>query len=84
MEIDEHYEVVDKTHKRVYHVDLIDSSHPCDYHYTKWEKMPCIHMMRVLHWLQEDWRVWAFVGDEYLLFQLTCRNLNENELLLWL
>ena len=28
--------------------------------------------------------MWAFVGDEYLLFQLTCRDLNEKELLLWL
>ena len=81
---DEHYEVVNKTHKRVYHVDLNDSSHPCDCHYTKWEKMSCIHVMRVFHWLQEYWRVWAFVGDEYLLFQLTCRDLNEKELLLWL
>ena len=83
-----YYEVVDKAHKRVYHVDLNDSDQPCDCHYTKWEKMPCIHVMRVLHWLQEYWRVWAFVGDEYRqeMVQLTCRDLNESEkeLLLWL
>ena len=78
-----YYEVVDKAHMRVYHVDLNNSDQPCDCHYTKWEKMPCIHVMRVLHWLQEYWRVWAFVGDEYLLFQLTCRDLNEKELFLW-
>ena len=83
-----YYEVVDKAHMRVYHVDLNDSDQPCDCHYTKWEKMPCIHVMRVLHWLQEYWRVWAFAGDEYRqeMVQLTCRDLNESEkeLLLWL
>ena len=80
--------MVDKAHMRVYHVVLNDSDQPCDCHYTKWEKMPCIHVMRVLHWLQEYWRVWAFVGDEYRqeMVQLTCRDLNEKEkeLLLWL
>ena len=77
-----YYEVVDKAHMRVYHVDLNDSDQPCDCHYTKWEKMPCIHVMRVLHWLQEYWRVWAFAGDEYRqeMVQLTCRDLNEEEI----
>ena len=60
---DEFY-VVDKAHKRVYHLDLNERSHPCDCHCTKWEKMPSIHVMRVLHWLEEYWRVWEYVGDE--------------------
>ena len=85
---DELYEVVDKAHMRVYHLDLNDRSHPCDCHCTKWEKMPCIHVMRVLHWLEEYWRVWDYVGDEYRheAVQSTCRDLNEKEkeLLLWL
>ena len=76
--------MVDKAHMRVYHLDVNERSHSCDCHCTKWEKIPCIHVLRVLHWLQEYWRVWVFVGDEYLLFQLTCRDLNEKELLLWL
>ena len=73
---------------RVYHLDVNERSHPCDCHCTKWEKIPCIHVMRVLHWLQEYWRVWDSVGDEYRheTVQSTCRDLNEKEkeLLLWL
>ena len=81
-------EVVDKVHMRVCRLDLNDRSHPCDCHCRKWEKMPCIHVIRVLHWLQEYWRVWDYVGDEYRhhTVQSTCRDLNEKEkeLLLWL
>ena len=62
---DELYEVVDKAHMRVYHLDVNERSHPCDYHCTKWEKIPFIHVMRVLHWLKEYWRVWDSVDDEY-------------------
>ena len=79
---DELYEVVDKAHMRVYHLDLNERSHPCDCHCTKWEKIPCIHVMKVLHWLQEYWRVWDYVGNEYRheTVQSTCRDLNEKEM----
>ena len=73
---------------RVYHLDVNERSHSCDCPCTKWEKILCIHVMRVLHWLKEYWRVWDSVGDEYRheTVQSTCRNLNEKEkeLLLWL
>ena len=73
--------MVDKAHMRVYHLDVNERSHPCDCHCTKWKKIPCIHVLRVLHWLQEYWRVWDSVGDEYRheTVQSTCRNLNEKE-----
>ena len=78
---DGYYEVVDKAHKRVYHINLKCRDEPCDCHDTKWEKIPCIHVIRVLHWLEEYWRVWEFVGDEYRYqtVQSTCRDLNEKE-----
>ena len=57
--------MVDKAHMRVYHLDVNERSHSCDCHCTKWEKIPCIHVLRVLHWLKEYWRVWDSVGDEY-------------------
>ena len=83
-----HYEVVDKAHRRVYHVNMEDVRSPCDCHVTRWEKMPCIHVIRVCHWLGEYWRVWQYVGDEYRLqkVQQACRSLNGEEmsLLLWL
>ena len=73
--------MVDKAHMRVYHLDVNERSHPCDCHCTKWEKIPCIHVMRVLHWLKEYWRVWDYVGDEYRheTVQSICRDLNEKE-----
>ena len=49
--------MVDKAHMRVYHLEVNERSHSCDCPCTKWEKIPCIHVMRVLHWLQEYWRV---------------------------
>ena len=36
-------------------------NHPC------WEKTPCIHIIRVLHYREEYWRVWEYVGKEYSL-----------------
>ena len=57
--------MVDKAHMRVYHLDVNERSDSCDCHCTKWEKIPCIHVLRVLHWLQEYSRVWDYVDDEY-------------------
>lgn len=57
--------MVDKAHMRVYHLDVNERSHSCDCHCMKWKKIPCIHVMRVLDWLQEYWRVWDSVDDEY-------------------
>lgn len=36
-------------------------NHPC------WEKTPCIHIIRVLHYREEYWRVWEYAGKEYSL-----------------
>ena len=76
--------MVDKVHRRVHHLDMNERSHPCDWHCRKWEKMPCIHVMRALHWLGEYWRVWELVGD----YGATDRSFKlwecNEELLLWL
>ena len=84
---DERYEVVDKASMRMYHLNMNERSHPCDCHCRKWKKIPCIHVMRVLHWLLEYWRVWDYVGGVYRheTVSSTGRYLNkEKELLLWL
>ena len=42
-------------------VDLSDTANPYRYHQPKWQKVPCIHVIRVLNWREEYWRVWEYV-----------------------
>ena len=60
-----HYRVIDRAHGMVHYVSLESRHNPCTCHSTYWEKIPCIHVIRVLHWREEHWRVWEYVGKEY-------------------
>ena len=82
------YKVKDTGHKECYIVDLSDTANPCSCHQPKWQKVPCIHVIRVLNWREEFWRVWEYVGKEYTLERVeeTCDFLNDKEfhLLKWI
>ena len=82
------YKVKDTGHRECYIVDLSDTANPCSCHQPKWQKVPCIHVIRVLNWREEYWRVWEYVGKEYTLERVeeTCNFLNDKEfhLLKWI
>ena len=82
------YKVKDTGDKECYIVDLSDTANPCSCHQPKWQKVPCIHVIRVLNWREEFWRVWEYVGKEYTLERVeeTCDFLNDKEfhLLKWI
>ena len=82
------YKVKDTGHRECYIVDLSDTANPCSCHQPKWQKVPCIHVIRVLNWREEYWRVWEYVGKEYTLERVeeTCDFLNDKEfhLLKWI
>lgn len=75
------YKVKDTLHGEVFTVDLSITSNPCSCHQPKWQKIPCIHVIRVLNWKKEFWRVWEFVGKEYTLSRVedTCDYLSKDE-----
>ena len=74
--------VIDKPHQLVFMVNLLNKDNPCSCHRPHWEKKPCIHVIRVLHYMEEYWRVWEFVGKEYSLEEATktTGELNEKEM----
>lgn len=77
-----YFRVIDKPHKLVFMVNLLNKDNPCSCHRSHWEKTPCIHIIRVLHSREEYWRVWEFVGKEYSLTEAkkTTGELNEKEM----
>jgi len=50
--------------------------------------LPCIHVVRVLNWREEFWRVWEYTGKEYSIgcVEKTCGLLTEidYQFLVWL
>ena len=77
-----YFRVIDKPHQLVFMVNLLNKDNPCSCHRSHWEKTPCIHIIRVLHYREEYWRVWEFVGKEYSLTEAkkTTGELNEKEM----
>ena len=77
-----YFRVIDKPHQLVFMVNLLNKDNPCSCHRPHWEKTPCIHIIRVLHYREEYWRVWEFVGKEYSLTEAkkTTGELNEKEM----
>jgi len=75
------YRVVDTAFKMVYKVDISNTDDPCSCHTTHWEKIPCVHLMRVLREIKESDSVWNYVDSVYRLNRVsqTCGELNENE-----
>ena len=51
------YKVKDEGHGEEYTIDLSDVTNPCSCHQPKWQKLPCVHVIRVLNWREEFWRV---------------------------
>ena len=78
------YRVTDTGHRKVYYVYLSDTDNPCSCHQTHWEKMPCIHVIRVLHYRREYNEVWGYVGECYKLdaVRKTCATLDEKQMAL--
>ena len=74
--------VIDKPHQLVFMVNLLNKDNLCSCHRPHWEKTPCIHIIRVLHYKEEHWRVWEYVGKEYSLEKATktTGELNEKEM----
>lgn len=82
------FKVKDMAHGEDYFVDLSNTANPCTCHHPKWQKVPCIHVIRVLNWREEFWRVWEFVGKEYTFGEVeaTCDYLTKEEFnfLVWI
>ena len=78
------YKVIDTGHRKVYYVCLSDADNPCSCHQTHWEKMPCVHVIRVLHYRREYDSVWGYVGEYYRLDSVrkTCTMLDEKQMAL--
>lgn len=77
-----YFRVIDKPHQLVFMVNLPNKDNPCSCHRPHWERVPCIHVIRVLHYMEEYWRVWEYVGKEYSLEKATktTGKLNEEEM----
>ena len=76
-----HFRVIDRARRRVYKVSLESREDPCSCHLTYWEHTPCVHVLCVLHFRKEYWRVWEFVGGmySYTSVKKTCRELTKKE-----
>lgn len=78
----------DEGHGEEYTIDLSDVTNPCSCHQPKWQKLPCVHVIRVLNWREEFWRVWEYAGKEYTIGELekTCDYFEKEEFdfLVWL
>lgn len=64
------FKVYDTAFRKVYKVNMLSRDNPCSCHWTYWQKMPCVHVIRVLHHLHEYWRVWEFVDDVYCVNEI--------------
>ena len=76
-----HFRVIGRARRRVYKVSLESREDPCCCHLTHWEHTPCIHVVCVLHFRKEYWRVWEYVGGMYshTSVKKTCRELTKKE-----
>lgn len=74
-----HFRVIDRARRLVYEVRLENREDPCCYHLTYWEHTPCAHVLCVLHFRKEYWRVWECVGSmySYISVKKTCRELTK-------
>ena len=57
--------VTDKDYHMTYTVDLIKLTCTCNV--PHWSKLPCIHVISVLHERNEFEKVWNYVGNMYLM-----------------
>ena len=73
------FNVYDKDYKTVYTVKLREVS--CSCHVPYWSKLPCLHIIAVLHSRQEYTRVWSMIGSMYLINEVSksCRELTKEE-----
>ena len=76
-----HFRVIDRARRRVYKVRLENREDPCCCHLMYWEHTPCVHVLCVLHFRKEYWRVWESVGGiySYTSVKKTCRELTKEE-----
>lgn len=75
------YKVKDTEHGVIYTIDLSSIDNPCSCHQPKWQKVPCIHVVKVLSQKGEYSRVWDYVGKEYTLGEVeaTCDYMTDEE-----
>ena len=82
------FKVRDCAHDREYTVNLSDRTDPCSCHRGRWEKTPCVHVILLLDYMKQWWRVWEYVGDEYTLQEIEksceCVGEDEEELIEWI
>lgn len=73
------YKVIDQGYGSTNTVDLRNQS--CDCHVPHWSKLPCIHVIAVLHETNRYSQVWEKIGKEYLVSEVaeTCKTLTKQE-----
>lgn len=75
------FKVYDTAFWKVYKVDMLSRDNPCSCHWTYWQRIPCVHVIRVLHHLHEYWRVWEYVDDMYCVNEIekSCWRMDDDD-----
>ena len=60
---------------------MLSRDNPCSCHWTYWQRIPCVHVIRVLHHLHEYWRVWEYVDDMYCVNEIekSCWRMDDDD-----
>ena len=75
------FKVYDTAFWKVYRVNMLSRDNPCSCHWTYWQRIPCVHVIRVLHHLHEYWRVWEYVDDMYCVNEIekSCWRMDDDD-----
>ena len=76
-----YYRVYHLGYGKIYKVNLSKRDNPCSCHEPYWKRIPCIHVIRVLHHLKQYWTVWEYVSSIYTVSEIEkgCWELNVDD-----